>query len=428
MNKKNIVIFIAIFLVIFAFNYFKPINLDIIWNYGFSLNYSKGLLLYKDFNMVITPLYPILIGGIMHIFGNNMLVFYLINSVFATLIIYIVYKINNKILFPFCLVILLTSEPNYDLISTICLFLLIYLEKNQKNDYLIGFIIGLAFLTKSSVGVFLILPTLYYLKDFNKVLKRALGFFLPNIIIILYFLIIGNLYDYINYAFLGLFNFADGNKTFNLITIISMLIVIFFIYRFRKEKNIEILYIIAFQIVVYPLFNISHFIESLIPVAYYVLTKYDSFAKYYKYSLALLVVPIAFLIYNYFINDCQYTNYPFNSKAIQREYIDDIKELNEYFDNNYDHVHFIMYEAYLYTIMLNKDIEIYNLPLKGNLGYNGEQEFIKKLENLPDGDIIVTSAVFQKGQSSKLIYDYITNNYQQEGQFRKYKVYRVYKK
>ena len=89
-----------------------------------------------------------------------------------------------------------------------------------------------------------------------------------------------------------------------------------------------------------------------------------------------------------------------------------------------------MMEAYLYKLSLNIPITEYDLTLKGNLGYNGEEEMIKKIKDLDDGSIIVTSLVFQesknkmiKTQASKKIYDYITNNLSPIGQFYKFRVY-----
>ena len=59
---KTILIIIGLFIFTFLINYFSIVNNDVIWNYGFSYNVSKGLKMYKDFNMVITPLYPTIFG------------------------------------------------------------------------------------------------------------------------------------------------------------------------------------------------------------------------------------------------------------------------------------------------------------------------------------------------------------------------------
>ena len=88
---KPIIIFVLLVITFFCFNYFSIINLDVIWNYGFSLNFSKGLTMYSDYNMVITPLYPIIVGTFMKILGNNMIIFYLINAIFTTLIVFLLF-------------------------------------------------------------------------------------------------------------------------------------------------------------------------------------------------------------------------------------------------------------------------------------------------------------------------------------------------
>ena len=77
-NKKTILIFTIYFIAIFIFNFFRPLDMDLIWNYGFSKNVSDGLIMYKDFNMVITPFYPAITGLLMKILSTNIIAFYII--------------------------------------------------------------------------------------------------------------------------------------------------------------------------------------------------------------------------------------------------------------------------------------------------------------------------------------------------------------
>lgn len=58
------------------------------------------------------------------------------------------------------------------------LVILLYLEKKYPDkDYLIGFVIGCAVLSKHTVGAFFILPSIiYYFRDIKKLLRRAIGF------------------------------------------------------------------------------------------------------------------------------------------------------------------------------------------------------------------------------------------------------------
>ena len=240
-NKKIILFFIFWYIMIFCFNFFRPVDLDLLWNYGFSKNVSDGLIMYKDFNMVITPFYPAITGLLMKIFSSNLIAFYLINTFYALLTLIVVYKLDKKVIFPFFIYFLLNTAPGYNTLTVFFVFLLIYLEKNNKSDYLIGLIISLAFLTKSSIGIFLALPTLYYIKKPKKILKRIIPFIITNLIVIGYFYLNNALYDYINYAFLGLLDFKNGNGNYNIITIISILIVIYIIREYIKTKDFELL-------------------------------------------------------------------------------------------------------------------------------------------------------------------------------------------
>lgn len=57
-NWKYIVLFIVAFVISFVYEFFiARLGMDEVWCYGFAYNISKGLVPYRDFNMIITPLY-----------------------------------------------------------------------------------------------------------------------------------------------------------------------------------------------------------------------------------------------------------------------------------------------------------------------------------------------------------------------------------
>ena len=104
MEKKIINILIEILLFVFILAIMlglilkNPIyNLDEIWNYNFAHEIVRGLIPYKDINMVITPLFPYLIAGLLKIFGDELIVFRVIEALLMTSIFFITYKILNKI-------------------------------------------------------------------------------------------------------------------------------------------------------------------------------------------------------------------------------------------------------------------------------------------------------------------------------------------
>ena len=55
-------------------------NLDEIWNFNFARNISNGLLPYKDFNMLQTPLLSFILGGILKLFGQELFVMRIVST------------------------------------------------------------------------------------------------------------------------------------------------------------------------------------------------------------------------------------------------------------------------------------------------------------------------------------------------------------
>ena len=94
---KTLIIFTLLFIFTFFVNFYAVSNNDLIWNYGFCYNVATGLKMYKDFNMVITPLFPTIFGLLMKLFGNNTIIFFLFNTLVPLTIYYRVYKYYKKV-------------------------------------------------------------------------------------------------------------------------------------------------------------------------------------------------------------------------------------------------------------------------------------------------------------------------------------------
>jgi hypothetical protein len=73
-NKNQIIELIIICILTLLFTLICVcLSNDEIWTYGFSYNIATGLIPYKDFNMIITPLFPLLGAIILNIFGKNII-------------------------------------------------------------------------------------------------------------------------------------------------------------------------------------------------------------------------------------------------------------------------------------------------------------------------------------------------------------------
>ena len=65
----SILLFIFLFITISCVILPKPLsNLDEIWNYNFAQNISNGLVPYRDFNMLQTPLLPFIVAFFLFLF------------------------------------------------------------------------------------------------------------------------------------------------------------------------------------------------------------------------------------------------------------------------------------------------------------------------------------------------------------------------
>lgn len=300
---KDIVVIFFIFVIclsnIFGSTYS---NLDEIWNFNFARNVSNGLVPYKDFNMVPTPLLSLICGGFFKIFGQELIVMRSLAVVFLTSIFFIVYKILKKVtndeiallgLMAFLLLFkdILCIDYNYAVL--LIALILVYIEILQKDDcflkyrfkydFIIGILAGVTILFKQTTGLAVILACIGYkifkirkkeeIKEFLKIaFTRLLGAIIPIILFIIYLLINGAMNDFISYAILGTTTFSNmilykelfGQEIiswlalFLPITLIAMFITMF-MKNTSKEVYIFFAYGISSSIVIYPISDKIHF-------------------------------------------------------------------------------------------------------------------------------------------------------------------------
>lgn len=212
---RYIFIFLFMFCIVEFFGFSNTYG-DSVNNYMFSHAIVMGEIPYLDFNMVSTPLYAFIMSLGLFLW-DNYLMFALEQSLLLTIAFYLLYEVYGKksyiALLSVCLFAFFAFNATYNFLALFFLIFLIYLEeKFPHKDYFIGFILGCAILSKQTVGVMLVIPTLiFYRRDIRKILRRIVGTFIPCFIFLIYLLFQKALYPFFDLCLFGLFDFSSKN-------------------------------------------------------------------------------------------------------------------------------------------------------------------------------------------------------------------------
>ena len=428
-NYKYILLFLFFFLslILFGFN-----NTDILWNYGFSHAIRMGEIPYIDFNIITTPLYAFIMSLGLFI-KDSYLVFILEQSLLLVLFYFISNKLLNGkgsiLIFLLIFPLFTTLFPNYNFLVIFFITLLLYLEKNKSNDYLIGFILGLLLLTKHTIGGVILICSLISCFSIKKSLKRLVGFIIPCIIFLIYLLITNSFNDFINLSLLGIFDFGKNNNgIFIISTIITIVIFIHLIIRFIKNpKNISNYYLLGSFSLVIPIIDYFHVGYLIIIYFIIIISELDDKVIYSlnRFSIPLILATIGM---NLFINmrvygDIKFLNYNHFDGYISTNYFS--KKLdtiyNEYKDgNNY----MFSFSSMFYDISTDHRITYFDVPLYGNFGYNGISNMKEKIDSMHDVHFFIQKS--DNRQFCVEIYDYIKDTCTKEKDIGDFEIY--YKK
>ena len=379
-------------LITFLYSYYLfPIDNDEIWNYGFAHNIYSGLIPYKDFNMIIPPLFAFSILPFFYLFGDSLLVFHLYSSLITGLLILFMYfKIEKKafLIYP---ILMFGYLPSYNLFCVFLFTILMFMDdsKIKQKDLVMGFIVSLMFLTKQTIGVCMIIPVLFYSK---KRLKTFTGFLIPILVFIIYLLCSNSFYEFIDYCFLGMFSFTSSNGSINGHIIIILLLCIFCIFKLiiGKFKNRYYFYALMFQVIILPTGSYYHFYVSLSVLVYAILIDNNISLKMFIYLLLYLYgTLIAINFANGIRNGIEFNPikegryYGRNANEITYYYLDEYKKCLDYSNGlGYDHLFVFSKSAYFLKIKNEQVINKFDLINNGNMGYKAHNGYISDIESM----------------------------------------------
>ena len=305
-----------------------------------------------------------------------------------------------------------------------------YLEKNERSDYIIGFILGLVVLTKQSVGVCLLLPSLYYIKNFDKIKKRIIGFIIPISIFVLYLVFTGSLYSFLDLCLFGLFDFASGNggkfSIYLILFILMIGITIYFIY--NDKKNIVNYYVLFFYSIMIPLFDTYHFAVAFLAFLLMILLKIrKNIMKPELFGISIIIFAV--------ILTCSFRLrgrivYPNNIRHFEYRFIDYeslvfTNKVNEFINKNKDREFvFLNSNGYYFRIINDMQISYIDLINTGNFGYDGSNKLLREIKKKKNAIFLVDrSELSLVKQTDKQALNYVLDNGKRIGKIDFYEIY-----
>ena len=497
MNKKkiiNILIQFSIFalsLVLFLVARLTApaTDLDEVWNYNTANAFAMGLIPYKQVSMITTPLLPMINSIFLKVFFNGIMTYRVVMGIIFALIVLFIYLIirelsSKGLLSYICAFFIGTLLINKFLLDYNYLFLLIVLmiaflevrdlKKNENFNFnhnlCVGLLTGLAFLTKQTIGLLLIIVVIFevfiYMKKtgfdlkFTKFIKligvRIFGMMLPITMFLIYLGVNGAFNDFINYAIKGVKEFSNSipyyrllNSTDYKIAIISRLFIIVYCSLFitfilecvknKKMKdeliNIYILAICSIPVIaiIYPISDDFHLIVAsvfaLIVVAYlliFLLNEINKFVKFDAFYKKLLLIGLLFIIILISLKNViieRNLNIKENLLVPFKHYegiyvpkylsnrISDVTDKVRAYSNSGRESIIVDAEAAIYDVVLNRYKKNYDMLLIGNIGENGVEKIINEIKDSHNVYYFIKNPQYALNwQLPEDIVDYIRNN------------------
>ena len=390
-NLKVIIKYVLMFCIfLFSTLITSPINQDEVWNYGFSYNIYKGLVPYRDFNMVLTPFYPMFMSLFLHIFGKGILSIHIANAGILSFCSYLLFKMYDKKAHLIIILFFISffNFPNYNYFLAVLTIILIYLEKMQDNkkytDYIIGIILGCLILTKQTVGACVLIGSLLCASDKSKIRKRILGCSIPIIIFIIYLLTTNSYRQFLDLCVFGLLDFSKNSQGFNGYTVVTILLLLFNLYVIVKEKNKIAYYPLFFASITIPICDLFHLSAYLIVLSNIIVPKIKKDYINYKMLFVSLLVIESILTFsaNYSGKKSIYPNdlNNFNYRYISRNNYDFTKKILKYMDKSDKEIVLLDANAYYFKLIQDKKIGYIDLINQGNWGYNGSKKLVTQLK------------------------------------------------
>ncbi|MDO4802346.1 MAG: hypothetical protein Q4A15_09290, partial [Prevotellaceae bacterium] len=311
-------------------------NCDELWNFSFARNIVNGLLPYKDYSIVQTPLSAYITSFFLLVFGDRLLSYRIAGYVLCVTIFCLFYyvcktKSHSNLIASIATVFVMGLQMipyiyNYNYLSAAIVLIIFAVYCKAKNhntlafNLLIGLLIGFTPLIKQNTGLFfwlanfMICVTEFFFLGKRKinVIVKFVASVIPMLIFGLIIFINGTANDFYEFAIDGIRTFshritpvdlaADAPISFVLLLIFASLMVASVVSmirhnRFRQEYHFLFLSLASLS-VVYPLCDSAHVLCAFITITPFIVSfikprKYKDIEKYICCFVSFVVAAVS---------------------------------------------------------------------------------------------------------------------------------------
>ena len=398
---------------LFVLIYFSGLNsYDSIWNYSFSYAISHGQIPFLEINMITPGFYNFLMSLGLLISHNNIV--FLIEQAFLVMVAFIFLdKLYGNKSFLFLVFMCFSSFyafcPTYNYLLLVLTIIIVYMEERKKSDFLIGVFLGLLILTKHTVGVFLIIPSIIICYKKKKRLGyRFLGLLVPFGIYLLYLFFSHSFWEFLDLCVFGLFDFLDYNTEIIPIYFISslLLLIISIIYVIKYPRDIVGYYVLFFFFIMIPIFSYYHFYVYLVMVSLLLqkcLTLSSKYIRNFSIFFCIVVVLLNFFAYSS-VGEREFLHihnfdYLYLSKKSKEQFLLLNRLYLKY--QRKDSTQILSSKNPWIKITNEEDLDYFSVFLYGNFGYHGNEKMIQKIKDAGNCYYILDSTEYQENKNNR---------------------------
>lgn len=437
-GHKDLLVFGLFLLLAAILGFFRRLgNVDELWNFTFGNNMAIGLVPYRDFNLLQTPLFAMIHGLFLTVFGRELLVTRMLGALLFAGICYLLYlfarlldvKGAGRLLLPLFFLICFDYNVFYEYSCSIlavqlfCMYRDVRFLRKQisaeryfsiRYQLVTGIFAGGAIMCKQTFGGFVALAAWcsvlllgwLYRQDKGKIMRaflaRLAGSSLPCFFVLFYLLGTGSWDDFIDMSLKGISTFSSRLMLWEymaedpeyMVTGIGFLVtvllgVIYTWYHRKAEKGriglIVLLYSALGCINLYPLCNSYHILTCLFPFLVLVLPYLVWIQRFGVVRIAWIAAAIACVGYiggykpyeatrnSVLLTDVAHFNGIFISRNEEQDYRDIVEEVQLRKENGFD-VYILDNEAVKYLIPSDIYHKYTDMFLVGNLGQKTPEE------------------------------------------------------